>query len=100
MFESELSVVVNATVTQVQVKPLEEIILGVEFNIFIDITIVVTAFGHMAAVDAIALLLATKGSSDFAQHGHLGDSGMVAWLTHLDYHRSSWNSIQENALYP
>ena len=55
-----MSVVVDATVTEVEVQPLEEVIFVVELNIFIDITIVVAALGHMAAVDTIALLLPTK----------------------------------------
>ena len=68
---------------EVQIKPLEEIIFGAELDIFVDITIVVTALGHMSTVDTIALLLATKRSSDLAQHGYLGDPWMIACLTHL-----------------
>ena len=75
-------VILYSSVAEVQIQPLEEVILATELNILINILVMVATLAHVSTVDAVTLFFPTKRSSNLAEHRHLGDSD-AAGFTHL-----------------
>lgn len=74
--------------TVVQVQPLKKIILGVEFNVLVNIFAVVAAFCYVPAVYAITLFFSSKGSTYSTEHRNFR-----YFFTHIDKYHRRWNVV-------
>mgnify|MGYP001230690084 FL=1 len=54
---------------EVQVKPLEEVIFLIEFDVFVNIRVVATVSRHVTTTDAVALFLPPEGVPQLLEDG-------------------------------
>ena len=54
---------------EVQVKPLEEVILLIELDVFVNIRVVTTVTRHVTTADAVTLLLPPEGVPQLLEDG-------------------------------